>query len=612
MYKNAKECWEAIPGLIEKALESAGRDFVALECCANGQAYAKPDTLKWLLLWEASRKDPDGKELIEIDYADDVPEKHRWMYELFIQDDFVRFPWNSGDCSPGGSVDWYSIDPNLSRVKAVEDVRLLPRFSTASRSNMALVPETFEKLSTGSLSLDERKSPNLSLIFVNLTEWNDFARTLGQSQPKHPESSDSSSENMPRAYEVLTDIGKAVSQDGVSYQGENHRLYSVKTGVSYVGSTNEPNKQKLESNSLLAMLRSNVIRKLPDKDPTFGTQTELLTITAPIDKDYGGGRDGFQVRDLSCMKSGLNYLPAHAIPYVNGTYNQDQNVDDQVAFWRHNFAVPLGRAKALLFLKYGLIHTSANAQNFVLGFSKKIELQHFVVRDIGDTSWHDDYLDHYLRNTHFGAVAWSACLLEKTKPNSHTLYAPSYIYYQSPRIVRLAANSVLTHYFGERLGASGWQAEHLYRFASGVLDGFRAYMEETFELTALYPDAGQGMKEQQIQEAGREGVYPYPMDHEEQYRAKVDASLKENSQDLFARAAFIHGQAGTLLNGAFAHLPERVSVLINAEELFLCAGVDKLLREWREDGDRAMEIQGRIDAMNGVRSWPSIVRATQA
>jgi len=604
MYTNPKECWEAIPGLIEKALKSTPKDFVALECCANGQAYAKPDTLKWLLLWEASRKDPDGKELIEIDYAEDVPAKHQWMYELFIQDDFVRFPWNSGDCSPGESMDWHSIDPNLARVKAVEDVRLLPRFSTASRSNLALIPETFEKLSTGSLSLDERKSPNLSLIFVNLTEWNDFARTLGQSQPKHPESSDSSSENMPRAYELLTDIGKAVSQDGVTYQGENHRLYSVKTGVSYVGSTNEPNKQKLESNSMLAMLRSKVIRQIPHRDPTFDIQTELLTVLAPTrDRE----RDGFQVRDLSCMKSGLNYLPAQAIPYVIGTYNQDHNVDAQVTFWRQNFAVPMGRAKACLFLKYGLIHTSANAQNFVLGFSKKNELQHFVVRDIGDTSWHDDYLDHYLRNTQHGAVAWSAYLLEKTKPNSQTLYAPSYIYYQSPRIVRLAANSVLTHHFGEKLGQGQWQAKHLHRFASGVLDGFRAYIEETFELTALYPDAGQGMEEQQIQEAGREGVYPYPIAHEEQYRAKVDVSLEENSQDLFARAAFIHGRAGTLLDGAFAHLPERVSVLINAEELFLCAGIDKLLREWREDGDRTMEIQGRIDAMNGVRSWSPII-----
>src|SRR6185503_19543084 len=118
----------------------------------------------------------------------------------------------------------------------------------------------------------------------------------------------------------------------------------------------------------MAMLRSRLIRSLPNIDPTFGLQLELLTITAPL---TNGNRDGFQVRDLSCLAPNLMYVPGQAVPYVRTMVDHAASADDQCTFWRNNFAIPLGRAKARLFLNYGLIHTSANAQNVVLGFTRR-------------------------------------------------------------------------------------------------------------------------------------------------------------------------------------------------------------------------------------------------
>ncbi|CAN0596087.1 unnamed protein product, partial [Laminaria digitata] len=141
-------------------------------------------------------------------------------------------------------------------------------------------------------------------------------------------------------------------------------------------------------------------------------------------------------------------------------------------FWRSQFTYPLGRAKARLFLNYGLIHTSANAQNFVLGF-KGSTLKQFVLRDVGDTSWHDVFVTTYGK----GTEAESAFLRESKSDHVHTLKTTSSGDYPAPYIVRLAAWSLLTHGFGDKLS---WTKPQLYKFVTGAFDGFMDYLIEAF------------------------------------------------------------------------------------------------------------------------------------
>ncbi|MBU2983856.1 hypothetical protein KO528_00705 [Saccharophagus degradans] len=578
----------------------AGRDFCALECLANAPLYAKPDSQKAFLLWEAK-----NTPAIKIETITGFSTKHPWVHALFITEKVVRFPFNTWDSNPQNSLSWATIDQDLLTDTVTENFRLLPRWSTASRSCLALIPQ------------DATALPKIAANKVDLGQRFKLEEKPGKPSPNVPEWK---AKGFNRFVNIVSDAGKAASPTGCNpneLANTKYRLYSVKTGVDYVGSQAEGGfgKNRLEANCSMAMLRSEVIEAMPNTDPSFGVQTEVLTITAPTsmtDKNGKLVRDGFQVRNLSCMKPGAAYIPCQAIPYARNKFDREIQPADQCESWRNNFAISLGRAKARLFLNYGLIHTSANAQNFLLGFNGNT-LAQFVARDVGDTSWHDDYLTRYFSEspTRVARFAYLAFQSEAQSAVKHVLHETSSGDYPPPHIVRLATNSVLTHDFGKVLiDNHNWTSALLYNFATGILDGFKAYIQEALNTGDLYPQQAGVLSDEQILAYGTEGKYPTPKPLLTEYKNQVNGLLKQDASALFAKAARVRERAIQAMNNneetTFGSNEDKISTLLNAEEILLCAGIEKKLGI-APNTTSSFDITQRLDSLTAKGNWPKIV-----
>lgn len=588
---------EASTTLRAQGLRRAPRNFVTLECLANEDLYAKPDIRKRFYLWEA-RYTAD----IQVRYGHLARLHHTQLVDLFVRVDRVRFPYNPADTHHDHSLSPSSIDPRLLYPHGT--IHELPRWSTASRSNIAMIPlrgvRDLEVVDDAVLRLDDRvvsEGDDAVDPAVHVDEWlalrtqlrggmgivrTDFAHVVGSP-------------------------GAAARPRGVMMAGAPFRMYSIKTGVDYVGSKFEGpgggGKHRLEANCNMAMDRSDVMLQAGNRDGSFGIQGELLTITAPL-RGVPIPRDGFQVRDLSCLRPGLDYVPGHALPFARAHFEQGDGPQAQMGFWRRSFAVPLGRAKARMMLNYGLVHTSANAQNFVLGF-RGDRLEHFVIRDVGDTSWHDTYLTNVLKGGSLHG-AYSCMRAESQHPTQqHTLRVTGGGDYPPPDIVRLAAVSVLTHRWGHNMG---WSHEQQRSFTQGVYDGFRAYINEVFRLGVDYPSpVGVAFRNRLgdhriLTELGFQCRYPYfPFNHvsQGQYRQRITELQATSAGDLLQQAAWVRKRGRELL--AARPGESRLKEVLNAEEALLCGAVDNLLRD--ANHGRLSEAVERCQRSG----WPAII-----
>ncbi|HAC65166.1 MAG TPA: hypothetical protein DCF68_16960 [Cyanothece sp. UBA12306] len=619
--------FKTIQEFIEKNLEKAPRDLCALECLANAPEYAKPDSKKIFLLWEAKKLDKitikditNGldKEIegIKIECIDNIKDKHPWLLSVFVppEGEVVRFPFNTGDTTVGNSLSWITIRPKLVSdqpfnnpeqvqkflLNFIENLDILPRWSTASRSCFALIPVNHGSLNSpeDNIKTEIKKVGNANFVTridsINDTEWEN--------------------RNSDRFYTVVDNLGKACL-DGVfltfpRLKNQQYRLYSIKTGVDYVGSTNEnkAGKNLLEANSAMAMLRSRVIESLLNQDKTFGVQTEVLTITAPTtifnEKNPGEViRDGFQVRDLSCLMSGVDYIPGQAIPYARQHFDElrPNQIDQQCDVWSKNFAYPLGRAKARLFLNYGLIHTSANAQNFLVGFLGT-QAQQFVVRDVGDTSWHDHYIKQYLN--YKDSRVFDAYDQERKSAIKHVLTETSSGDYPPPFMIRLAAYSLLTHGFAPTLiDKHKWNSSHLYKFTRSILVGLFDFIFTI--LSPKLPTETIEISEVEIQNLGTNGKYPTPKNALQNYPTVVKDLKKKDPDTLIKMAVSIRKKADDFFSKNtkvdLSNPNNEISLYINAEEICLCMYIEKLLLESPE-GKTIQNIQERC--IKGT--WPPI------
>lgn len=591
--QNAVQQFQGIPGLCQQGLRATPRDWIALECLANEQMYAKPDTRKRFLIWEALKTNDT-----RVRIGDGAKIEHGALIRFFVTGDRIRFPFNPGDSDPQ-----HSISPTLIRnnLRVQGTVREMPRWSTASRSSVALVPlvrpEALAQWNQAvaaearQITIDDQRAQDPA---VNMAEWAQLRQDLNAPQ------------NSTRFAHQVGAPGTAAARNGVFVGGVAYRLYSIKTGVDYVGSKYEGpdggGKHRLEANSVMAMMRSDLMVRFGNRDRTFGIQPEVLTISAPLQQH--GQRDGMQVRDLSCMQPNLDYLPGQAIPFARASFDLGGDAVRQEAFWRDAFAVPLGRAKARLFLNYGLIHTSANAQNFVLGFSGSTVRQ-FVIRDVGDTSWHDLYIRYIMQGGPLNAAR--AVLDEESRSDMrHTLTTTGSGDYPPPYMVRLAAVSVLTHRFGENLG---WNRRLQVHFATGVYDGFRAFVEEATGVNLRYPDVGAIIPQDQVadnvimQDVGFHCRYPFlPFNPitESRYVQGVQRLLQLNANTLLARAAWVRHR-GEQLMIAGRNPETTLKAVLNAEEAYLCAAVEKLVVQGNQNA-----IGQRISACAN-RGWPAIM-----
>jgi hypothetical protein len=198
-------------------------------------------------------------------------------------------------------------------------------------------------------------------------------------------------------------------------QQNGFELYSIKTGVQFVGLKDQTSTSKdlLEENSVHAMLRSDLISRIHQAYPhyTFETkyQLEILCVQMYLGRQDLDGKgaadrwDGFQVRHLGSMGDDI-WFPALAIPTSGKTFAKRWAHATDFSwkqFWSKNFAHKLGRSKAEMLAMFGLQHMTANAQNMLVAFKRKrtnyndgTEARHIILRDIGDT----------LLNDHFYAV----------------------------------------------------------------------------------------------------------------------------------------------------------------------------------------------------------------
>jgi hypothetical protein len=213
-----------------------------------------------------------------------------------------------------------------------------------------------------------------------------------------------------------TNLREAVDQThhfDLSAAAPGSGIHGVKTGVQYVGNIDQQpvHKDKLEENSIIACLRSDLIvemdqlagRKEPAKDADLLIQTELLSITEIRDNPAIFG-DGVQVRDLSVLDVNKIYLPPISIPFIGTDLKtmkrRFEGVTDPQwrAFFGEHYAKRLGRAKAILLLRYGLQMGSPNAQNCLVEFNKPagqaapVPTGRIVLRDVGDMYLHREVL----------------------------------------------------------------------------------------------------------------------------------------------------------------------------------------------------------------------------
>lgn len=457
-HKKTKETDKYVQYQSKTILRWERRDWLYNECLANDEEYSKPDAEKYFILWEATGKS------IQINASDGIETDHPWLYKLFVikKDDpagpRVRFPWNAADNWVAKSISPETIMKcdGTKLVGTFDTCGVLRRWSSASRSCIGLVP-----------SVVPAKIP------TPLREWQ-----------WHKVQWTPENEDYHRFVAAAGGyLGQYCSSQGKQYLTDSSsRLYSIKTGVTFVGKKDEsPNhKNLLESNSTLAMIRSNVVRSVGSGgDPTFRTQLELLTITGECDVEGKRVRDGFQVRDLTGIQAGEFYIPCHAIPYSEDAFFNRfdrSNPGPDVAFWNKNFARPMGRAKAKLFFLYGLIHASANCQNFLLAFDAANELKGLIIRDIGDTYWHDEYIEQVLGKNH---PSFNLGLQKERQSTLRWLLREGDEDYPPPHLVRTAAWPLATHGFVEKLVEKrGWTWPNILALMQEILDAYRNYAIE--------------------------------------------------------------------------------------------------------------------------------------
>ena len=580
--------------LMKLAVEDSPRSFIALECCANKITWAKPDLVGEFCLISVDYL-TESKNRFSIYLSDELLSKkteptNKWLMDLFLNDsrrDLMYVPFNYENQAKDPA---YLCQRKIKK----ELIYMLPMSQTASRSCVAFVQENLNHLVQK--PIDQLSPPRRELVqfgdknlYIAHSKWAELNKVLDAKEDTKFKVSRFSDNPMNLA--VMT------SKKGFTSNSKNARLFGLKTGVHYVGSELQGGvlgKSKLESNARLATVRSNILHALPVDDNSFDIQTELLTI---VDSVGSQGIDlSFQVRDLSCFRADLDYLPAQSIPYVTEGFwrtKQKQNLvgknsdgyiassADRALFWQENFAIPLGRAKAALFIKYGLMHSSANAQNFILGFDKNDRLKHFIMRDIGDTHWHDSFVRKHRRGDCFEGLTE-----DLSSHSPQTLFLPASGSYPAPEMLRLAAWSVATSGFGDM-----FKSKDCMLFIGGILDGFRHYCQEYFaKLSSAaysieYPNAPEGPKpdnEKKLLDLARDGFFPRKLGGDKKvYQKALNYFSALSVEDLLSLAAWTSKSRIDLFSRHTSDTSGRGissigQQIITLEEICLCKAIEKL------------------------------------
>ena len=594
------------------ALANNPRGFVTLECCANDFKYTKPDMAKSFLMID-SRHIQDFQERFEI-YPKDLrrfQEQHPHLHDCLVNPEAfknegsdneittIRIPLNIWDKTNWGQFDIIS-------QKLPDDAKDLVAYHTASRSCLALFPARFtdfpQRTDDWPVTPRDKKEAGKDndgkeyRILVDVALWGKFKKILANKPSKDD----------PKRFMALgVKLSQAASQAGVASNvygaSGNVRIYSLKTGATFIGQMEEPIKETLEKNAVLAMNRSALMQTSPPGDPSFALQTEVFTL---LDRGIenraqkGSTNLSFQIRDLSCFKKAYHYLPAHTIPYVpDGFWHasvpeqlESGDVGEKVDFWVNNFSRPLGRAKAALFLRYGLFHATANAQNFVLGFDQQNRLRHFIMRDIGDTHWHDAYIEHI--GTSANGAPQKQCLLDElaNEDMAQTLELPATAGPYGtlgPKMLRLTPDAIIKHGFDTLVKNAGADREPLLKLklAAGVLDGFRSFIFEMFDVPLFWGTEYavdkmiyDKMCTPEYVQKVRDGSYPTHTDKYAAYQNSVTFFKGKSFDELMQMANIIRSWRATFLEFLLKQRSNfAIEDTVQFEEICLCLATEKLI-----------------------------------
>lgn len=170
------------------------------------------------------------------------------------------------------------------------------------------------------------------------------------------------------------------------FWNQNH-LLSVKmpTNHPHPNQFEQPTKWDLTKSVIASVERSQAIREF---DRNFGESPYLRVlydVASFADKVSG---NGFVVRDLSPLQDGHYYLPGFSIPYVGLDLARRQLPRaDLESYWGLHYAEAVGRAKALLLLRYGLQMRTPNSQNWLVQLDRDmIPTGRIFMRDVSDAS----------------------------------------------------------------------------------------------------------------------------------------------------------------------------------------------------------------------------------
>jgi hypothetical protein len=181
--------------------------------------------------------------------------------------------------------------------------------------------------------------------------------------------------------------------------------FSMKTGVNYVGFGLQGKKDSIgiEDEWIVGCMRSDYMRQVEKlvsshgpvpTDPLIQTEIMMLLerrVTGPGLEE--ASTDGVALREINVLDTTKVYFTPISIGFVGAdmrTLTEEfANVDDAAwcSFWRKNWAEAIGKAKALLMVRYGIQHANPNVQNSLLEFNAgnpPTGPARVVIRDVAD------------------------------------------------------------------------------------------------------------------------------------------------------------------------------------------------------------------------------------
>ncbi|HPG25395.1 MAG: hypothetical protein H6748_02160 [Spirochaetaceae bacterium] len=143
----------------------------------------------------------------------------------------------------------------------------------------------------------------------------------------------------------------------------------------------QPEKTRLREEAVDAIRWARTIARIDallEPPAGFAVIGEVLVVLVR------GGESGFLVRDLRRFQGGHYFLPALSLPWVGHPIARARG-EDFARFWGRHYAEAVGRAKARLFLRYGLFYETPNPQNLLVELDSGLSPTGTIVcRDVGD------------------------------------------------------------------------------------------------------------------------------------------------------------------------------------------------------------------------------------